>query len=325
MCAVELRRGGLHLTGTSLSLDARRKSALSFVSHAHADHIARHQRTIATRETLRLMTHRLGELPAPLSVPYRRSFELGPLVLELLPAGHVLGSAQLRVIREDGTRITYTGDLNLVPSRTAAPAEVGECDVLVMEATFGHPRYAFPPKEETLGAIEQWARAQLERDVTPVLLAYALGKSQEAISFLSSRGLALCAHPSIHEVCALYGELGHPLQVRCFEGEVRAGEVLVFPPHLARSAVLGRVRPRRVAALTGWAVEGPQVARRYGADLAFPLSDHADHRALVAYARATGAKEVVTCHGFARELAQALRQGGLPARAIDEPLQLELL
>ena len=85
------------------------------MSHAHADHIGRHERTIATAATLRFMTHRLGKVHAPLPAPYGRPFELGPLSLELLPAGHILGSAQLRVIREDGKRIVYTGDLNLLP------------------------------------------------------------------------------------------------------------------------------------------------------------------------------------------------------------------
>src|SRR4051794_25029293 len=110
---VQLRRGGLHLTGTPLWFDARRKSELSFVSHAHSDHIARHERVIATSATLKLMTHRLGELSSALPVPYNRPFELGPLHVELLPAGHILGSAQIRVTCADGHRVVYSGDINL--------------------------------------------------------------------------------------------------------------------------------------------------------------------------------------------------------------------
>ena len=115
MCAVQLLRNGLHLTGTPLWFDARRKSELSFVSHAHSDHMARHKRVIATAATLKLMAHRLGPVNSPLSVPFNRMFELGPLVLELLPAGHILGSAQIRVTHADGTRVVYTGDLNTQP------------------------------------------------------------------------------------------------------------------------------------------------------------------------------------------------------------------
>src|SRR5215211_647945 len=322
--AVELRKAGLHLSGTELWFDANRKSELSFVSHAHADHIARHARVIATAATLRLMQHRLGKLRGALSVPYRRPFDLGRLVLELLPAGHVLGSSQLRVIREDGARIVYTGDINFTNSLTAEPAEIADCDTLVIESTFGHPRYVFPPRAEVFERLADWCRANLARGVTPVLLCYALGKSQEAIKVLSQRGLQLCAHASIYEVCEIYRELGMPLEVRRFHGHFEEGEVVVFPPHIAKSHHLRKIR-HATAALTGWALDGPRAAQRHGADAAFPISDHADFPSLRRYARQSGANEVITVRGFAEDLAKALRAEGLVARAVDRPLQLQLL
>jgi putative mRNA 3-end processing factor len=322
--AVELRRGGLHLSGTVLALDAHRKGELSFVSHAHADHIARHDRVIATAPTLRLMAHRLGALAGPLSVPYNRPFALGPLTLELLPAGHILGSAQLRVTRPDGRRIVYTGDLNLVPALTAEPAQVALCDTLVIESTFGHPRYVFPDRGEVLQAVEAWVRAALERGATPVLLGYALGKAQEVITSLTRRGYAVVAHASICDISNLYREFGVEVgPVRRFDNTWKPGEVGVFPPHAWRFQRLSRPWPRETAVLTGWAVDGG-AARRYGADVAFPVSDHADCAALVRYARATGATEVVTHHGFARELADALSAVGLDARVLGKPKQLSL-
>src|SRR5271165_5050351 len=230
--AVELRRGGLHLSGTVLALDARRKGQLSFVSHAHADHIARHDRVIATAPTLRLMAHRLGALAGPLSVPYNRPFALGPLTLELLPAGHILGSAQLRVTRQDGRRIVYTGDLNLSPALTAEPAQVAACDTLVIESTFGHPRYAFPERGQVLEAVETWVRRTLERGATPVVLGYALGKAQEVICALARRGHAVVAHSSICDIAELYREFGVEVgPVRRFDNTYLPGEVAVFPPH----------------------------------------------------------------------------------------------
>jgi putative mRNA 3-end processing factor len=324
MGAVELRRGTLHVSGTALALDATRKCALSFVSHAHADHIARHERVIATGPTLRLLQHRLGEVRAALPVPYRRPFDLGPLSLELLPAGHVLGSAQLRITREDGVRVVYSGDLNLVPSLTAEAAQVAECDVLVLEATFGHPRYAFPEKRGVLAQVGEWVRSHLERGVTPVILGYALGKAQEAIAYLQSERFSVCAHRSVWEVSTLYRELGAPLEpVRRFDGHARPGEVLVVPPHVARTSAFRALWPRATAVLTGWAVE-PGAARRYGADCAFALSDHADFAGLVDYACATGAREVLTHHGFAVELAEGLRARGLEARPVGTLKQMEL-
>jgi len=324
MCAVELRRAGLHVTGTALWLDARRGSELSFVSHAHADHAARHQRVIATHATLRLMAHRLGKLTGALPVPYGRPFELGPLFLELLPAGHIKGSAQIRVTRQDGHRVVYTGDINPQPSLTAEPLQPAECDTLVIESTFGHPRYRFPPRDQVLAQVEGWCRAQLDRGVAPVLLGYPLGKSQEAIKFLCSRGLKVAAHGTIHEVSRLYEELGTQVgEVRRFRGTLEPGEVLLYPPRLSRSVALSRLKPRAVAVLTGWALD-EGAARRYGADVAFPLSDHADFEQLVNYARRTRASEVITHHGFARELSRALCDRGVRARPIGEVQQLEL-
>lgn len=322
--AVELRRAGLHVTGTALWLDARRKSELSFVSHAHSDHIARHERVIATAPTLRMMSERLGKLPAALPAPYNRGFELGPLYLELLPAGHMLGSAQLRVTRADGVRVAYTGDLNLAPSLTAEPAQVAECDTLVIESTFGHPRYAFPPREEVLAQVEAWIRAALERKVTPILVGYAFGKSQEVMKFLSGRGFSLVVDPKIHVATEIYREYGVAIdRVRRYDGTWTFGEVGVFPPGKHRQLPANVTGPRTSAALTGWAMD-PGAARKYGADVAFPLSDHADCKSLVKYAKQTGASEVLTTHGFAEELAAELRRAGVDARPVGTIQQLEL-
>lgn len=320
--AVELKKGGLHVTGTALWLDARKKSELSFVSHAHSDHIARHERVIATKQTIALMEHRLGALAAPLSVPYRKGFELGSLYLELFPAGHVLGSAQLRITRSDGHRIVYTGDFSLQQMRTAEAAEIVECDTLVMESTFGLPHFAFPSREDTFDGITTWAQGHLARGVRPILFAYSLGKSQEAIAQLEGRGLKVVAHPSIHAVTQVYQAQGLTLAPRLFDGTWRDGEVGLFPP-FGRSQALKKFEPKATAVLTGWAME-PWAARRYGADVAFPVSDHADYAALVKYAKESGATEVIAHHGYAKELAASLRLEGVFARSISQVVQMEL-
>src|SRR5207244_3739509 len=102
---------------------------------------------------------------------YRSPFGLGDLTLELFPAGHVLGSAQLRVSR-GGASVAYTGDLCLEPNPTAEPAEVVPCDTLAMESTFGLPRYVFPPKGEVLARVRRFVDDALSDGDTPVLLGY---------------------------------------------------------------------------------------------------------------------------------------------------------
>lgn len=310
------------LQGTPLWFDARTKSELAFVSHAHTDHIARHERTIATRETLALMEHRLGPLAQSVPLRYREPFQLHGLTVELFPAGHVLGSAQVRVTRGDGHRVVYTGDMSLSPALTATATEIAHCDTLVLESTFGHPRYRFPPREQVYDEVADWARRHLARGVRPVLFAYSLGKSQESIKQLLARGIPVAAHPSIHDVALVYERLGMPVGARRFEGHFEPGEVGVFPP-FRRGDSLKDVGPKATAVLTGWALE-PWGARRYGADVAFPVSDHADFPSLVEYAKATGAREIITLHGFAQELATGLRKQGLFARAVKEAVQMDL-
>jgi putative mRNA 3-end processing factor len=326
--AIELSRGELRVTGSGLHLDARRRVECAFVSHAHGDHIGRHDRTIATAPTLALMRHRLGEpkrrKTEALPAGFRAPFGLGELTLELFAAGHVLGSAQIRVTR-NGVALGYTGDLCTQRTHAAEPADVMPCDVLVLESTFGHPRYVFPPKEETLGNVRAFVDETLSGGATPVLLGYALGKAQEILKFLSDAGYRCAAHPVVQAVNGVYEAHGVALpNVRALPPEGPApGEVVVAPPHLARSPAMRGVRRRRTAILTGWAVDGSRFFR--GVDAAFPLSDHADFPSLVRYAKATGASRVLTVHGFADPLAAALRKEGLRAEPLREQAQLELL
>ncbi|GMU60744.1 MAG: hypothetical protein AMXMBFR34_25070 [Myxococcaceae bacterium] len=319
---VELQRGSLVMQGAPLWFDAKRRTSLAFVSHAHTDHIAPHECVIATRETLALMAHRLGSLKATLPLAYGEAAEVHGLRVELFPAGHALGAAQVRVTRSDGHRVAYTGDLSLGEALTAARAEIVSCDTLILEATFGHPRYRFPPQEQVYDQVARWSRNQLAAGVQPILLAYSLGKSQEAIRQLRARGLPVVAHPAIHAVAEVYEALGVPVGARLFDGHFRPGEVGLFPP-FRRGDLQGAGVPLATAVLTGWALE-PWGARRSGADVAFPVSDHADFPSLVAYARATGAREVITVHGFVKDLAAGLRREGLFARAATEAVQMEL-
>ena len=319
---VEWHRHGIRLIGSTLFFDAVRKTELSFVSHAHRDHIARHACVVATKETLALVNHRLGPIDRPLPAPYFRPFELGPLNLELLPAGHVLGSAQLRVITADGTRVVFTGDLNTERSLTAEPCAVAECDTLVIESTFGHPRFKFPPRARVLDDIERWIRARQAEGRRPVLFAYALGKAQEIVGELSTRGFRVVAHPDVFAVSQLYESFGVAQGARKFEGEMAVEEVGVFPP-FAKSYSHRHLENCATAVLTGWAMDAAAV-QRYRTDAAFPLSDHADAEALVRYAKATGAQRVVTHHGFADELAAELNRAGIQAQPVDKRVQLSL-
>jgi len=223
-----------------------------------------------------------------------------------------------------GLAVGYTGDLCTEPTRTAEPAEVMPCDVLLLESTFGMPRYVFPPKEEVLAAVRRFVDDALADGATPVLLGYSLGKAQEVLKHFGELGYPCRAHPTVHAVNRVYEEQGVTLpNVRALGPEGPApGEVVVAPPQLARSAAIGRIRRKRTAVLTGWAVDGARWFR--GVDASFPLSDHADFPSLVAYAKATRASRVFTMHGHADALARELRREGLRADPLEESAQMEL-
>lgn len=322
---VELAKEGLRLRRHPLWMDGRKKQPLCVVTHAHADHAARHHRTIATPETLALLADRVGLPGEAIPVELGGHVELEGLRIELLSAGHILGSAQARVTLPDGRRVTYTGDLNDAGARTAAKLQVAHCDVLVIEATYGDPRYRFPPREAALAALTQFVEVTQATGDVPVVLGYPLGKSQEALLHLGEQGFRLAAHASIHDVCMRYRALGVALpEVRRFEGSLEPGEVLLFPPNLRRSGALEGLGRVRTAVLSGWALDGARRDRAMG-DVAIPLSDHADFGGLVAYAKATGAKQLFTMHGQVEALAAALRAEGLDARPLTAaPPQLAL-
>lgn len=322
--SITRHRHGLQITGTPLFLDARRRVPVSFVSHAHSDHVAKHAQTIATAPTLRLMEQRWGRVEAPLSVPYHQPFALGTLTLELLPAGHILGSAQLKVTRADGQVLLFTGDLNPERTLTAEPLVSARCDTLVIESTYGEPSDRFPPRAEVLVQLFEWVERVLAAGDAPVLLCRPLGKAQEMIAQLGRRGFRVVAHPSMWKLAEVYREFGITFPAaRVFEGRLQPDEVLLWPwSQLHAPEFLTFKRRPRKAVLSGGA---GQASGRWGDLRHFPLSDHADHAGLIAYAKQTGAKEILTHHGASEALAAGMRRAGLNAQALTAAVQLDLL
>ncbi len=318
---IEYERAGLRLGGTPLWFDARKPRELSFVSSARAA-VAPHARLICTDATQRLL--RLQDVGSlSLTPPYRRPFSLGALSLELFPAGHILGSAQMRVAHE-GRTVVYTGALSLERNGLGEPAEIAGCDTLVLEATYGHPRYVLPPRAETLAKLDKFVDDALSDGVTPVLLALSLGTAQELFVHLGKRGHVLRAHRSAIDIARVYESCGTKMpRLKLFRGPVARGDVVIFPPHLSRSRALEALPRRRTCLLSGWVMDAG-VPAAHSVDCGLPLSGHADFPQLVRVAKESGAARVYTVHGYAVELARALTALGLDARPLQPAGQLDL-
>lgn len=314
--------GGIHLTDSILWCDADRRTDLSFISHAHNDFIGKNRRILATDKTVRIITRASGKVEA-LTSPYRRSFTLGPLTMEMHPAGHVLGSAQLLITR-DGKRLVYTNDVNPRQTATAERARPIPCDTLVLPATYGLPMFRFPPREEVYEAIKTFVVRCLEDRATPVLIANQIGTAQELMRMLGEAGYRLRVHRSIYDVAKVYRDLGVNLPgSRRFAGTPARDEVVIFPPILRKHASIRKLRKSQTAMVSGNAAD-PGYVFRHRVDAAFPLSDTADYEDLITFIQETGAHEVYLSSGFIDEMSADLRSRGIRVYSLVKPQQLSL-
>jgi DNA ligase-1 len=323
MIDVRYRRG-IHLPAHDLWLDPADAQPFAFVSHAHSDHTANHAEVIASPGTLRLMQARIGGERREHVLPFGERRVFRDFAITLLPAGHIFGSAQAFIESDAGT-LLYTGDFKLRPGLSAEPTEWRHAETLIMETTYGLPRYCMPPTEEVMAQMVAFCRDALEDGAVPVLLGYSLGKSQEILCALLAAGLTPMLHGSVFQMSEIYRKLRPDFPegyVRYAAGQVE-GKVLVCPPSANRSLMITRIKNRRVAVLTGWALD-PGAVFRYQCDAAFPLTDHADYPDLIRYVELVQPQRVLTLHGFAAAFAQDLRTRGLEAWALSEENQLEL-
>lgn len=321
MLTVHSGKPYFHLGGTRIGLDCGGETA--FVSHAHADHVSGARRTktmLASWETLDLM-HARG--CAPKSASVSSTLRHDSAKIELLNAGHILGSRQLFV--DNGSSLVFTGDFKLRDSLTQKGAEVRECDTLLMECTYGLPQFDFPPADKTHDEIASWVSSELKQGHSVVLGGYSLGKAQELIKLLNEfNGIVPVVDSSIEKICQVYGRHGVRLE-RVNENSIEGSELLkrqfvaVYPYQqanlqLAQSLSEFYGRQVSVGVASGWSLVG----RTPEAHAAFCLSDHADFNELVEYVELARPRRVVCAFGYNRLFAKELQRRGFNAVPLEE-------
>jgi DNA ligase-1 len=317
-------RDGVYLPQIDWWLDAHFPVHRSFVSHAHSDHTALHQEVICSLGTSRLMQARLPGVRKEHVLNYGDTEPLDDeTTITLFPAGHIFGSAQSLLDHPERGSLLYTGDFKLRPGLSADPCATPRAQTVIMETTYGRPHYLFPPTAEVLRRITAFCQEVLDQGETPVLFGYSLGKSQELLSSLAAAELPIMLHPQTLRMTRVYEELGiHFPPYVAFDAEQLPGHVVICPPQANQSAFLKRMKKRRTAMITGWALD-PGAIYRYQCDAAFPLSDHADYADLLRFVELVQPERVLTLHGFATEFARTLRERGIEAWAIGQDNQLE--
>lgn len=303
---------GLYCERGDFYIDPWRRVPRAVITHAHADHArAGSDRYLCAAEGKLVLRSRIGG-GSPIDTLRRgESVSINGVRVSLHPAGHLLGSAQVR-IEHGGITWVVTGDYKLQPDPTCAPFEHVRCDVFVTESTFGLPVYRWQTPEAIAAEINAWWRANRDAGRTSVILAYALGKAQRLAAMVDPSIGPIVAHGAVMKLVEAYRASGVRLpsidRVPPRARRVGDGRALVIaPPSVLGSSWLKLFGDSSVAMASGWmTLRG--VRRRRGFDKGFAVSDHADFPGLMTAIEATAARRVLATHGFSDALARYLRE-----------------
>ena len=299
-------RGGFHI-------DPWKAVPLAVISHAHADHARLGSgQYLCTPDTAAILRVRLSPGITTRELEYGETIELGHTRVSLHPAGHVLGSAQVRIEDADtGETWVVTGDYKTEADRTCVPFEPVPCDTLLTESTFGLPIYRWAPESEVAIDINSWWRSNADRGDTSVIFAYSLGKAQRVLSLLDPGIGPIGEHGASHKITQIYRDRDvlMPDTMHATKANapmLRGTGLIVAPPSVSGTPWLRQFngsRGMRTAFASGWMrVRGRR--RWQSVDRGFTLSDHADWNGLLSTIRASGCNRVGTTHGFAEPFAR---------------------
>lgn len=311
---------GIHVTPADCWIDPARPVERALITHGHADHArGGHETTFATPETLAIMRLRYataqGAVPAACREPVRLQ---GGVTATWIPAGHVLGSAQI-LLEHAGERIVVTGDYKRRPDPTCVPFAVTPCDVLITEATFGLPVFRHPPVEREIAKLLAALAANPERCV--LVGAYALGKAQRLIAELRRAGHAapIYLHGALASMCGLYEELGVELGELRMVADVKQaelqGRIVIAPPSALHDRWSRRLPHPITAMASGW-MRVRQRARQRMVELPLIISDHADWDELTATIREVDPAETWITHGREEAILRWCQLNQRAARAL---------
>ncbi len=308
---------GLYCAAGDFHIDPWRPVDRTIVTHAHADHAtAGCQRYLCSDPGKPVLAQRVQADARIEGLVYGETTSINGVTVSLHPAGHLLGSAQVRV--EHAGRVeVITGDYKVEADGTCAPFEPVRCHRLITECTFGLPIYRWKPQAEVAADINDWWRENRDAGRTSVLFAYALGKAQRLLHLVDRTLGSVVVHGSVQRFNDVYRAAGVDLPDTTTSTDesrkaVKGRGLVVAPPSVLGTAWLRKFRPYSLAFASGWMmVRGNR--RRKGVDRGFVLSDHADWPGLLQAIDATGCESVGATHGSTHALARYLREQGMDA------------
>lgn len=311
---------GLYCPPGNFYIDPWKPVQTAVITHAHGDHL-RHGsvRYIVARPGAQIAKLRLGMDQEVTPVEHGARFSLGATSVSLHPAGHILGSAQVR-IEYAGQVWVVSGDYKRQEDPTCLAFEQLECDVFVSEATFALPVYRWPPTSQVVQEIVSWWRANRERGLASALFCYALGKSQRVLAELRAfTDEPVYVHGAVDSLVGAYRRAGvEMLATRPIPNDRNTdfrGALILAPPSAAGTPWMRRFGEHASGFCSGWMrIRGDR--RRRGYDRGFVISDHADWPALLRTCRATRARQILLTHGHTDALTRYLTETGIASRAL---------
>jgi len=313
---LELAQHGLYCASGNFYIDPWGPVERAVITHAHAAHSGSGS-YLTARPGERLLRARLGTEAAIQTLDYGEPVTIGDVRVSLHPAGHILGSAQVRMER-GGEVWVISGDYKLAPDPTCAPFEPLRCHTFVTEATFGLPVFGWPAASEVLDSIHAWWRANQEAGRASLLFAHPAGKAQRLLALIDPSIGPIYAHPAVDEITDVYRTQGIALAdtARVTDQGPSADALILAPPQVHGQPWEKRFGTASTAYASGWMrIRGTR--RRRSLDRGFVLSEHADWSGLLRTIEETRAERVWVTHGYRAPMVRWLEEHGRKALAVE--------
>ncbi|MFP4059607.1 MAG: ligase-associated DNA damage response exonuclease [Bacteroidales bacterium] len=317
---------GIYCPVGDFYIDPVRKVRRAVITHAHADHAkSGHGAYLCHSVSEPVLKLRLGKKIHVQSLDYGREISMNGVKVSLYPAGHIPGSAQVR-IEHGGEVWVVAGDYKTGDDGLSTPYEYLRCHVFVTESTFGLPIFKWQPQEDVFEGMLRWSLQCYQQDKIPVLLAYSLGKAQRLLYYLHGKIDNIYVHPAIEAVNQALRQAGIPIpKCRHIPGKLKQSDfkssLIIIPPGASSELTLNYPNHFARGVASGWAAARKSFRRYNGASRGFVISDHADWDGLNLAVNNTGAGKIIVSHGFTRVFARWLRERGMNAEALNGSLE----
>lgn len=317
---------GIYCEQANVYIDPWKPVEKAIITHGHADHSRYGHKNYITHHTnIPIIKHRLGNISVT-GKAYNESFVINNVKFSLHPAGHIIGSSQVRVEHKDEVWV-FTGDYKLENDGISTPFEPIKCHTFITECTFGLPAFKWKPQQQVFNEINNWWQANKEEGLTSILLGYSLGKAQRLLSGLNPEIGTIYTHAAIENMTEVIRPMvNFPKTERITKETPKnafVGNLVLAPPSAHGSPWIRKMTPFVTASASGW-MTFRGARRRRAIDKGFVLSDHCDWQQLLTAIKETGATKIISTHGYTNIFTQYLKEKGYDARTEETQYEGEL-